>query len=622
MYSAQANQLQRRPGGTPIPIPMSGNQTGYDRGEMGNNPYRDPFPAGNTQLSPLRLGLDVDHNQAGMPDDVFTSGSLRGGSQQHAAQNARASMHDDVFASGRAGTQHHASQNTRGVSGEGTFGSFNQLHEGPTDHRSPLSPSDSDMRQSSYPYRDQGNSLGTPTHTGGQPGMLHGNFSGGFSAGSQANHLPGSRGRTPFVFGDQGGSHSQSVVNRDGTPFYDYPSSYSSSRSQSRQPTHPHTNLSQQQQDHIILQLIAEVKCLAEAVNQHTAVNEDLKRANEELTLRLASTEHDIAAVHADITQMDTKTKQPSKTGANDHPTVKRLIHPLFADLCGIEQSLEKGEWVFALGNVQPLQNGEPYEVQVLGDKARSIWHPKWQGIVDESVNARFIKEVADMIWTNEKGRRENPPNQGEIDDESYHMDIIIECAKTYFRNIHKQVSDHADPVKMAKVEANLIMGRRRTRRAGLAKMRRKAATILESEKPEMVDAVGLMDTDFCTDPVSYNEETLSDTLRQRRQNVDMGKGASMGVGYEWRSVDYVAFLRYLTLKAAKMSTDIQPVPAAGQPPVTKKPRRTIANKHADIHRTVFVYGHDTLVPTYMLVHQSRASLQAETPGAYSVFSL
>jgi hypothetical protein len=41
-----------------------------------------------------------------------------------------------------------------------------------------------------------------------------------------------------------------------------------------------------------------------------------------------------------------------------------------------------------------------------------------------------------------------------------------------------------------------------------------------------------------------------------------------------------------------------------------------------DIHRTVFVYGHDTLVPTYTLVHQSRASLQAETPGAYSVFSL
>ncbi|KIJ07807.1 hypothetical protein PAXINDRAFT_19023 [Paxillus involutus ATCC 200175] len=40
--------------------------------------------------------------------------------------------------------------------------------------------------------------------------------------------------------------------------------------------------------------------------------------------------------------------------------------------------------------------------------------------------------------------------------------------------------------------------------------------------------------------------------------------------------------------------------------------------KGDDIHRTVFVYGHDTLVPTYTLVHQSRASLQAETPGAYS----
>ncbi|KIK78504.1 hypothetical protein PAXRUDRAFT_36623 [Paxillus rubicundulus Ve08.2h10] len=526
MYSAQVNQLQGHPGGTPNLIQMGGNQTG------------------NTQLSPLCLGLDVDHNQAGMHDDVFTSGSLRGGSQQHAAQNVKTSIHDDVFASGRAGTQHHASQNMR-VSGEGTFRSFNQLHKGPTDDRSPLSPSDSNMRQSSYPYHDQGNSLSMPTHTGSQPGMLHGNFNGGFSAGSQANHLPGSRGHTPFVFGDQG----------------------------SRQPTHPHTNLSQcpyscsstgsldgypqEQQDHIISQLIAEVKHLAEAVNQHTAVNEDLKRANKELTQCLASTEYNIAAVRADITQMDTKTKQPSKTGVNDHPTVKWLIHPLFSDLCSIEQSLEKGEWAFALGNVQPLQNGKPYEVQVLGDKARPVWHLKWQGTVDGIVNARFIKEVAYMIWTNEK----NTPNQGEIDDESYHMDIIIECAKTYFRNIHKQVSDQANPVKMVKVEANLIMGHHCARCAGVTKMCHKAATILESEKPEMVDAVGLIDTDFCTDHISYNEETLR---------------VSMGVGYEWRSVDtsYVAFLCYLTLKAAKMSTDIQPVPAA-------EARRTIANKHA-----------------------------------------
>jgi hypothetical protein len=51
-------------------------------------------------------------------------------------------------------------------------------------------------------------------------------------------------------------------------------------------------------------------------------------------------------------------------------------------------------------------------------------------------------------------------------------------------------------------------------------------------------------------------------------------------------------------------------------------PSSRVNNKDAqwligDIHRTVFVYGHDTLVPTYMLVHQSRASLQAETPGVY-----
>ncbi|KIJ06434.1 hypothetical protein PAXINDRAFT_158730 [Paxillus involutus ATCC 200175] len=589
MYSGQANQPQRRPSGAPVPIPMSGNQTGYDRGEMGSNPYRDP-------LSPLRLDLDIntDHNQAGMPDDVFTSGSLRGGGQQHAHQNTRAGMHDDVFTSGR-GSQQHAPQNTR-VSGEGNFGSFNQPNEGPIDHRSPLSPSDPDMRQSSYPYHDQGNSFGTPTHPGGQPGMLHGNFSGGFnSAGSQANYLPGNRGRTPLVFNDQGGSRSQSVANRDGTLFDDYPSSYSSSRSQSRQPTHP-ADLPQrgysrsstssldgyprEQQDHVISQLVAEVKRLAEVVNQYTSANEDLKRANEELTLRLASTEHDIAAVRADISQMDTKTKQLSKTGANDHPTVKRLIHPLFADLCRIEQSLEKGQRALALGKIQPLENGKPYDVQVVGDKSRTIWHPNWKGSVDESLNVLFIKEIADKIWTNEMSRRQNPHTQGEIDDDSFSMETIVKCVKTYFRNIHKQVGDHANPERMAKAEGHQTTGRRRAQHAGVAKMRRRAAALLESEKPDMTDAVGLIDTDFCTDPVSYDEATLSDTLRQRRQKVDIGKGATIGVGYEWRSVEYVTFLRYLTLKATRVPADAQPGPADGQPPATKKARRTITNKN------------------------------------------
>ncbi|KIJ06789.1 hypothetical protein PAXINDRAFT_20006 [Paxillus involutus ATCC 200175] len=47
----------------------------------------------------------------------------------------------------------------------------------------------------------------------------------------------------------------------------------------------------------------------------------------------------------------------------------------------------------------------------------------------------------------------------------------------------------------------------------------------------------------------------------------------------------------------------------------------TPQNPSVDIHRTVFMYGHDTLVPPYTLVHKSKVPLQAETPGAYGVFS-
>ena len=47
-----------------------------------------------------------------------------------------------------------------------------------------------------------------------------------------------------------------------------------------------------------------------------------------------------------------------------------------------------------------------------------------------------------------------------------------------------------------------------------------------------------MIDSDFCTDPVSYDEEALSDGLRERRNKVGMGKEVNMGLGYKWRSTD------------------------------------------------------------------------------------
>jgi hypothetical protein len=72
----------------------------------------------------------------------------------------------------------------------------------------------------------------------------------------------------------------------------------------------------------------------------------------------------------------------------------------LFFDFCDIERALKKNERVLALGTIKPLPNGEPYEVT---DNNKKIWHPNWLGKVDDAVNARFIHEIAQHVWNNEK---------------------------------------------------------------------------------------------------------------------------------------------------------------------------------------------------------------------------
>lgn len=72
----------------------------------------------------------------------------------------------------------------------------------------------------------------------------------------------------------------------------------------------------------------------------------------------------------------------------------------MFFDFCDIERALKKNERVLALGTIKPLPNGEPYEVT---DDNKKIWHPNWLGKVDDTVNARFIHEIAQHVWNNEK---------------------------------------------------------------------------------------------------------------------------------------------------------------------------------------------------------------------------
>jgi hypothetical protein len=75
----------------------------------------------------------------------------------------------------------------------------------------------------------------------------------------------------------------------------------------------------------------------------------------------------------------------------------------MFCNLCGIYTTLNRNQRPEALGTIKPLESGEPYETHESGGKTIQVWHPNWLGQVDENVNAKFIKEVAECVYNDEK---------------------------------------------------------------------------------------------------------------------------------------------------------------------------------------------------------------------------
>lgn len=67
--------------------------------------------------------------------------------------------------------------------------------------------------------------------------------------------------------------------------------------------------------------------------------------------------------------------------------------------MCGVEESGSKGKRTGDLCGVAPLETGAPFEA--VEDK--EIWHPVWNGKIDDVVNAQFIKAATDRIWENEQ---------------------------------------------------------------------------------------------------------------------------------------------------------------------------------------------------------------------------
>ena len=64
------------------------------------------------------------------------------------------------------------------------------------------------------------------------------------------------------------------------------------------------------------------------------------------------------------------------------------MVHTIFFQLCGVEESGRKGKRTGDLCGVIPLDTGAPFEVV----EEREVWHPNWRGKVDDTVNAQFLK--------------------------------------------------------------------------------------------------------------------------------------------------------------------------------------------------------------------------------------
>ncbi|KAF8432555.1 hypothetical protein L210DRAFT_3650265 [Boletus edulis BED1] len=299
--------------------------------------------------------------------------------------------------------------------------------------------------------------------------------------------------------------------------------------------------------------LCNEVRRLAEEARNQDAINSKLKKVNKELTESLDTTKTELAQLREQISelaqlreQMSSLSKpKPAKDGSNRHPALKRVVHPLFALFCGIEwQTVGKEGRVQEFLGVHPLERGEAFE-EVEGTK---VWHPDFKGSVSDRVNRTFIEALVKAVCENEKALQEK--NSGEIPDEDFKEDLVRSCAKTYFRNIHKSFAHRTVPEKAAKLAQSNIKNCRRGRCSYTATKCRKAAEQFEKET-SLTGAQAMIDTDFCSDNLTCDEDDLDNELHNRRNQMGFGRGSEMRKGLWWRSTNFVAFVCHLAFKVA-----------------------------------------------------------------------
>ncbi|KIJ11913.1 hypothetical protein PAXINDRAFT_157126 [Paxillus involutus ATCC 200175] len=131
------------------------------------------------------------------------------------------------------------------------------------------------------------------------------------------------------------------------------------------------------------------------------------------------------------------------------------------------------------------------------------------------------------------------------MEDDDYDIKVIRTMVKSYFRNLADQLKKHTNPEKLTKY------------------MKKQITIGMFEEKYNVEGAAALVDTDFGSDYLSYDEDNLSDDSKARRQKQSIGKGSRMTIGLRWRTLDYVVFLRILD-SLHKRNVSAAPPPETG----------------------------------------------------------
>ncbi|KAL4064279.1 hypothetical protein V8B97DRAFT_2077175 [Scleroderma yunnanense] len=245
----------------------------------------------------------------------------------------------------------------------------------------------------------------------------------------------------------------------------------------------------------VIAQLMANVKHLSEVKG---SMQEQLSSVTEETVEQIAG----------ELQERGEQKLTTSRMNLNHHAVLKSIIQPLYFQLCRIECDGTKANHVAALV------------------------------AVDDVLNAKFIKEVMDCVFNNEKSQRENTQLKT-IPDKSFNLVTITNCIKIYFQTVHKRAKElHRDQ--------------------GTYKV--KVALQYETECGNQgVAALILMN--FGSDILTCKDN----------EDAEVGQSTNKVAGHVWRSIDYIAFLHWLSLCAMKQQKHTIKEPAVDQEPQHKR---------------------------------------------------